>query len=100
MSKSLIWAALAAAFLIPGHALAQQSGAMCGSREQALASLQSKYSEKPVAFGLSQGSHTLTVITASSKGTWTELVIKPDGQTCVVDSGEGWQMNAVEGDGL
>jgi hypothetical protein len=93
-------AALAAALLIPGLAGAQQAGAMCGSREEALASLLSKYQEKPVAFGLSQASKTLTVITASSKGTWTELVIKPDGQTCVVDSGEGWQMNAVEGDGL
>ena len=92
--RSLL-AGLSLACLV-GPAMAQQ--AMCGQREQILGALLSQYKEKPVAAGLSKGSGSLTVITASSTGTWTELVIQPDGKTCMVDSGEGWQVNE-QGDG-
>lgn len=81
-----------------GPAMAQQASP-CGPRDEILSALLSKYKEKPVAFGLSKSSHSMTVITASAKGTWTELVIQPDGKTCMVDSGEGWQANEQSGDG-
>ncbi len=63
---------------------------MCNKRSEFLSALEKGYSEAPVALGLVSNGSVLEVL-SSEKGTWTIIVTMPDGNSCVVASGEAWQ---------
>ena len=67
----------------------------CGERARLLATLEEKYNERPIARGLTNTGGVLEVLTSSS-GTWTFLITYPDGRTCLVASGEGWETFEAE----
>jgi len=62
---------------------------VCGERSTFLDHLARNHGEAPVATGLVSNGSVLEVL-ASEKGTWTILVTRPDGLTCVVATGEAW----------
>ncbi|MCC4240391.1 hypothetical protein [Thalassospira povalilytica] len=64
---------------------------VCGDRSQVLASLANKYSEKPVAMGVTANGGVIEVIVAPDGMTWTILFTYPSGPSCLVASGEAWQ---------
>jgi hypothetical protein len=80
---------LAAASAMPMAASA--APANCGPRPDLLKQLANKYSEAPVAIGLSNTGALVEVLTSDSGDTWTILVSKPDGTSCLVAAGEEWQ---------
>ncbi len=63
---------------------------VCSDRDKFLKHLNDGYSEAPVAMGLASNGSVLEVL-ASGKGTWTIILTMPDGQSCVVASGEAWE---------
>ncbi len=85
MSRSIMLAAVATALVLP--AMAQT---VCGEREKFIDGLSSTYKEAPAAIGLASNGNVLEVLT-SNGGTWTILVTRPGGMSCVVASGEGWE---------
>lgn len=86
---SLAAAALTgAAFLLASPAGAQ---GVCGSREAALDYLLGRYQERPRAVGLAADGRLVEVLVAPS-GSWTILVSRADGVSCVVATGEAWQV--------
>jgi hypothetical protein len=91
-------AALIAAMAF-GHATgaqAQVSGS-CGPRAEVLKQLSAKYHETPVAIGVaSSGASVLEVVASSDGATWTALVTRANGMSCVVMSGEGWQTHTPQ----
>lgn len=75
---------------IVATARAQPPRVPCGERAALLFHLLDGYSEKPVAMGLDARGRVLEVLAAPS-GTWSLLVTRPGGPTCLVMSGEGWE---------
>lgn len=75
-------------------ALATQSQAAttvrCGNRADVIKMLSNKFSEEPRAIGI-DGNSTLVEIFASKAGTWTILVTRPNGPSCVVGAGDSWE---------
>lgn len=78
-----------------GLILATQAGfgqtrADCGPRAQVLQVLAERYSETRRGIGLS-GPSSVVELFAADSGSWTVLVTLPDGRSCLLLSGQGWE---------
>jgi hypothetical protein len=71
----------------PGSA---QSPAACGDRGHIAEKLDNGYSEKPVAMGLSTDGAVVEVF-ASNDGSFTIIVTRPNGLSCILVTGESWE---------
>ena len=86
ISKALVIATAASSLAlstVPSHA----QGA-CFEREDALTRLQSQYGEDVAARGLAAEGKAMFELLTSEDGTWTILVTRTDGQSCVVAGGD------------
>lgn len=68
-----------------------EASPVCGDRSKVLAGLAAKYSEEPVAVGVTSNGGVIEVLKAPDGKTWTILFTYPSGPTCLVASGEAWQ---------
>ena len=82
----LLSATMAGSWTLP--ATAQQLP--CGDRDEMVKSLFSQYREEQRAIGLANQTAVIEIFT-SKTGSWTILLTKPDGASCVVSAGEAWQ---------
>ncbi|WP_417517239.1 hypothetical protein [Minwuia sp.] len=88
--RSAITLLTAAGFLAIGHAA--QAEMLCKDRDEVLAQLSNSYKEAPVAMGLASNGAVLEVLTSSGQdATWTILVTRPDGVSCIMATGSAWQ---------
>ncbi len=62
----------------------------CGERDHVIASLTDKYSERHIASGLQSSAGLMEIWASESDTTWTILLTRPDGKTCIVASGTHW----------
>lgn len=88
----ILSAVLASSWRLPVTTLpatAQQPVA-CGKREDMVKALQSQYGETPRAIGLANQSTAIEIFT-SRAGTWTILITRPSGASCIVSAGEAWE---------
>ncbi len=76
--------------VVTALALPASAQSVCGERNKFLNHLSSGYSEAPVAMGLVSNGSILEVL-ASKDGSWTIIVTRPDGMSCVVAAGEAWE---------
>ena len=76
------------ATLIPITAQAQ---ANCGARDSVVAKLASGYGESFAGGGFQSSTRIIEVWMSQEKGTWTILVTRPDGSTCVLAAGTDWR---------
>ena len=83
----LLRAALGAAFFVSAPAMAE---AICGPRAAALEYLLERYGERPRAAGLA-GDGRVVELLVSASGSWTLLLVRPDGTACIAAGGEAWQ---------
>jgi hypothetical protein len=81
-----------AAFLWPQPATAQ---AACGERDKILAALFADHAEVPVARGLATGGVMIEVLAAES-GTFTVLLTRPTGVSCLIMAGDFWETLPVD----
>lgn len=76
-------------------AMSQQMSApqmpVCHERTEALHYLRSNYDEQPVALGLANNGGVIEVLANPDGKTWTILITTPDGHTCPLASGVGWE---------
>ena len=86
--------AIGAVSLTSVYAQAQMA---CGKRDAVVAKLGDKYGEVRRGGGLTGSTAIFEVWASESTGTWTILKTTPDGLTCVMAVGDGWQ---DEADGL
>lgn len=63
----------------------------CGPRTEMLKQLSSLYREQPVALGIADTGTLLEVVAANDGATWTVMVTRSDGTSCVIMTGESWQ---------
>jgi len=70
-----------------GAAMAQTA---CGDRDKIVGQLQGKYNESHRASGLETDTKMVEIWTSGDSGTWTILITKANGQTCVAAAGRNW----------
>ena len=80
-----------AALIAAAIALPATAQTVCGKRSDVLQQLSTKYSEMPAAMGLSNDGGVIEVLTSPDGHTWTIIVTKPDGSSCLVIAGEYWE---------
>ena len=70
---------------------AAQAQMQCRQHKEVLGKFADTYKESPVAGGLTQDGRLLQVLSSGDNGTWTIVLSKPDGLTCVIMAGEAWR---------
>jgi hypothetical protein len=83
--------ALVAMSTIPVAAATATGSPPCGSRPELLKQLSKQFKEAPVALGLAKNGSVIEVLTSDDGETWTILVSQPNGSSCLVAVGEGWE---------
>ena len=68
-----------------GHSLIK-----CVDRDVALENLAKKYSEAPVAGGITSTGGLVELLTTRDGSTWTIIVTTPQGVSCMVAAGQDW----------
>ena len=63
---------------------------MCGERSTVVASLEKTYSETPVSMGLASNGAVIEIL-ASPSGSFTIILTRPNGLSCVMAAGESWE---------
>lgn len=64
----------------------------CAPREALVARLTSDYAETLTARGLQNGAALIEVWTSADRGSFTILLTRPDGISCVMSTGTHWMM--------
>jgi hypothetical protein len=63
----------------------------CHSHADLAEMLNQKYAEQPSAVGLQANGHLVEVFVANDGTSWTIVVTRPDGWSCIVAVGEHWE---------
>lgn len=63
---------------------------LCGQRAEIIESIDQKYKERPAAYGLS-GDKMMVELYTSERGTWTMLMTRPGGVSCIMAVGQSWE---------
>ncbi|MEM5476470.1 hypothetical protein [Pacificibacter sp. AS14] len=87
----LIFVAVFAAFILPTALSAQQN---CAKRDQVIARLASKYGEVRQSIGLAPNSGVFEIYASQDTGSWTILVTNTNGISCLVASGQAFEILA------
>ena len=88
-----VFAAVIAALVGPVRAQTPPQSAqimMCAKHAQVVGHLAARYSEIPMARGLTQTGYVLEVL-VSENGSWTIILTRPNGLSCLVSAGEDWE---------
>ena len=89
-------ALMGAAFGVTSSALAQPPptalAPACHSHADLAAMLNQRYSEAPSAVGVQANGHLVEVFASNDGTSWTIVVTRPDGRSCIVAVGEDWEM--------
>jgi hypothetical protein len=70
--------------------LAGAARARCLPHEEAIARLQRDYGETAQGLGLGNRGRSVTELFTSEAGSWTILVTRANGLSCIAASGENW----------
>ena len=82
-----------ASFLVSSVAMSQVP---CGQRDKLFEWLAEKYKEAPIATGVSNNGRLIEVLSTHDGETWTLIVTSPDGNSCLIASGQGWRAKPHE----
>ena len=63
---------------------------VCGAHNAIVEALTKSYAEKPAAMGLSANGSMIEVF-VSTRGSFTIVMTRPNGVSCLVTAGEGWE---------
>jgi hypothetical protein len=63
----------------------------CHSHADLAEMLNQKYTERPNAQGVQANGHLVEVFAANDGTSWTIVVTRPDGWSCIVAVGENWE---------
>lgn len=76
----------------PGLLAAEaETGGACDRRDAVLGLLADRYSEAPIALGVTSGGSLIELLTDARGDTWSIVVTSPEGESCLVLSGQGWR---------
>jgi len=67
-----------------------QTRMVCGERAEFVEKLQNGYAEKPISIGLAANGSMIEIF-ASDHGSFSIVITKPGGSSCLVAAGDNWQ---------
>jgi len=73
---------------LPGQAIAQT---FCADRDSVVSKLEASYGEAFAGGGLQNAERIYEVWFSEEKGTWTILMTRADGKSCIMASGTNWR---------
>src|SRR5262245_43931526 len=94
LELTCIKAAGAAAILTAMSAIpvaAATGSPACASRPEFLKQLSDRFHEAPIALGVTNNGSLIEVLTSDDGSTWTMMVSQPNGSSCLVAAGKGWE---------
>lgn len=68
-----------------------QAAPQCGPRAEVVAQLAERFGEARRAMGLAANNMVMEVYASDASQSWTITVTAPDGQTCLIASGQGYE---------
>lgn len=87
-----IWLALSLMLVVTPLVTAHAQGGPCGMRADMLEQLESTFGEVLAGQGvIGDGTMTGEFTVNPADGSWTVIVTRPDGLSCVVIGGKGWE---------
>ena len=75
---------------------ASHAAPQCGQRTTVLAQLAERYGELRRGMGLAANNGVMELFASGDSGSWTITVTLPNGMTCLVASGEGFEAISEE----
>ena len=91
MTRMLFALSLGFAGLIHATQTLAQAAPQCGARLQVLDVLAEKYGETRRGMGIAANNTVMEIFASEASGSWTITVTLPDGQTCLMASGQGFE---------
>ncbi len=82
-----------AGFLVSSVAMAQVP---CDQRDKIVERFAVKFKEAPIAMGVSSNGRLIEVLSTQDGDTWTLIITSPDGNSCMIASGQGWRAKPHE----
>lgn len=93
MSRVVAFAVLTATAASLTFALARaDQPSTCFKRDDLLTYLSNNFKEAPIAVGLTDAGMLLEVFSSKQGETWTVAVTTPTGMTCLMATGQDWQL--------
>ena len=87
--------ALALGLLLAANAAVAQEP-RCAIHDDISRVLEQHHAEVPVALGLSSAGKLVQVFSTEDGATWTLVLTRPDGLSCIVAAGRHWEMAAPD----
>lgn len=66
----------------------------CAQRGEVIRKLEERFGETLRSIGLQQDENLVEVYSSERTGTWTILMTRPDGMSCLLAAGELWEQDA------
>ncbi len=82
---------LLALALLLGVRAPASAQSVCTTHAEVTKQLESRHSESPVGIGLASTGQVLEVFTTGDGSSWTIVMTRPDGMSCLVASGDSWE---------
>ena len=79
-------------FVLQLRAAPASALSMCGKYRDLATSLRTVYGEKPLASGTSRAGKAYMEFWASEAGTWTILLVAPNGVSCITNAGRDFDL--------
>jgi hypothetical protein len=91
-ASGLMGMALALAVAVPESTSAQALVlAGCATHGEVAEKLERRFSEAPAAIGLAGNGSVIELFSTADGATWTLVLTMPDGTSCMVAAGQGWE---------
>jgi hypothetical protein len=84
-----------ATLFLTSAAVAQTAATPCAERAKVVERLTTTYGETVQSMGLGANNGMMEVFASEESGTWTITVTMPNGQTCLIASGQAFEGAAV-----
>lgn len=86
-----------AGMLYAAHSVhAQSTPPQCGQRQMVVETLTGKFGETRRGMGMAANNTVMELYASAEKGTWTITVTLPNGLTCLIGSGQGFETMAEQ----
>ncbi|QIE54673.1 hypothetical protein G5B40_03990 [Pikeienuella piscinae] len=84
------------AAIAPPVSAGEQRAATCGERTSIVAALKKKHGESAAGVGIAGETAVVELWSSAETGTWTILLTRPDGVTCLMAAGHAWAGQSTE----
>ena len=91
--------AIIASAAVMATILADSAGAarmLCGPRKDVVAELTDSRHQQPSSVALTNNGQLLEVLKSDNDLAWTILITSPQGLSCVIAEGDGWQTRKMD----